>query len=171
MNNSYIDKLKNNIDFRKSIVDALSGYDKLDISTDLEKFINNFIDNEIEKFREFENCFLYDQEDEVILLILPTIRRIYQKIYVSQPPILYNKTEKLELYKNLFYIEDFSNFLIKMIKQNRTSLSNFKNLDKTVELINLIVEDYVSYLLDKSLKIEDVKKELREHKIKKIFNK
>ena len=168
---SYIDRLKNDIDFKDSVVDTLSGYDKLTTSRELKLFINNFIDNEIEKFREFENYFLYEQEDEVILLVLPTIRRIYQRIYISPPPILQSKIEKLLLYQNMFLIEDFSEFFIKMVRENKDSLSNFKNIDKTIELLNLITEDFISYLLEISLNTEDVKKELRELKIKKIFNK
>lgn len=172
MNNkrSYIDKLKNDIDFRVSLVDSLSGYDKLSTSSELKLFINNFIDNEMEKFKEFDNFFLYKDEDEVILLILPTIRRIYHRIYICPPPILNNKKDKLELYQNMFIVSEFSDFLIKMIKENKKTLSNFKNIDKTIELLNLILEDYVSYLLNISLTTDDVKPKLRELKIKKIIN-
>lgn len=169
-NKSYINKLKNDIDFRTSLVDSLSGYDKLSISSELKLFINNFIDNEMDKFKEFENFFLYKDEDEVILLILPTVRRIFQKIYVCPPPILNNKYEKLDLYQNMFVASEFSDFLIKMIKENRKTLSKFKNIDKTIELLNLIIEDYVSYLLDISLTTDDVKQKLRELKLKKIIN-
>lgn len=165
---SYIDRINNDASFREALIDNLCGYDKLDISHDLREFIENFITSELDKFREFENFYLYKGEDELILLLLPTIRKLYIKVYLSPPSIILNKLDKLELYKASFFIDHFSDYLVKMVKNNKKTLSKFESLDKTIELLNLIVENYISYLLDKCLKENDVKGELRELKIKKI---
>ena len=59
---------------------------------------------------------LYEGEDNISDLILPSIRRVFNKIYVQPPPLFLDNPLRLELYQLSFDIDEFIDYFIKMIK-------------------------------------------------------
>jgi hypothetical protein len=166
---SYIKLLESNTSYRSDILDSLSGYDKLVYSSDLRDFLDNFIDQHFHKFKEFENEYFYEDEDEIITIIIPIFRRLYGKMFITPPSILLDKKEKLELFKLSFNIEYFCEYLINMLNYNRKALEKFEYLDKTNEIITLIVDNYIAYLIEYVNNSENIKLDIRHLKLKNIL--
>jgi hypothetical protein len=155
-NSSYTDLLTN------SLCAGLSG--------DLERFkdiIRYVVNNKYQLFDidDFKGS-LYEDEDNILELILPSIRRVYGKVYVTPPTIL--KDQRLLLFQELFDIDEFIDYLINMFKITKNCLKEFKYLDRTVETLSLIVDNYVSELIEKSKDCDDYTQAIRDLRLKKV---
>lgn len=112
-------------------------------------------------------------------LVLPCFRRIWAKIYIDIPDIFKSKystdglnhinMKRLDLYQNLFNIDDFFNYLIEMFEKTKNCLSEFNNLDKTTEHLSLICENYSALLLKKTIRTNNIERDIRDAKLKKII--
>ena len=122
---------------------------------------------------------LYEDEDDILLLILPAMRRIWGKVYVETPKIFempkvvtqvrgYVPDKRLELYQLSFNIDDFIEYLIDMFNKTKNLLIHFKFLDKTQETLTLIVDNYVAKLVNGVTTCDDIAKEIRDLKIQKV---
>ena len=132
--------------YRQVILDSLCK--DIENVSDFRDCLEYFIDNKIKLFEDF-NQIVFDGEFNLIDYILPSIRRVWYKIYKVPPDIL--KGNKLELYRLLFNIDDFTKYLLDILPKVIKSLENFTNLDRSVETLNLIVEDYSASLFYKVL--------------------
>lgn len=120
---------------------------------------------------EFNNS-LYDGEDDILDLIMPSFRRAWGKIYVQTPTLFKSNIpddKRLELFQNLFNIDDFVDYLIFMFKKTKGCLSDFNHIDRTPEHLTLIVDNYIASLVKKVLDSGDIKKDIREAKLKNIL--
>jgi hypothetical protein len=154
----------------KSYADSLINSLCIGLSGDLSRFKNMVryvIDNKYQLFDidDFKGS-LYEGEDEILELIIPSIRRVYGKVFVSPPTIL--KDQRLILFQELFDIDEFIDYLINMFKLTKKCLNEFKFLDRTAETLSLIVDNYVSKLLEESKKFDNYKKTIRDLRLKKI---
>lgn len=117
---------------------------------------------------------LYEGEDEISDLILPSIRRVFSKIYVQPPPLFLDNPLRLELYQLLFDIDEFIDYLISMLKVCKSSLIVFEYLDRTSQTLELIVDNYVAknvkFVLDTSELDKEVKRLQRDKKINDLMN-
>ncbi len=163
---SLLDIFKNK-SYRDELTDALCN--GIINSSDFRDIIDYVLDHKLYLFDTDELVgTMYDGEDEILDMILPSIRRVYVKVYQEPPTIL--KGEKLRLYFLLFNIDEFLNYLLIIIQESKRSLKPFTNLDRTIETITLIVDNHIAYLFDKAYNFEgDIQQELRDLKLKKIM--
>lgn len=129
-------------------------------------------DNKIHLFdiSEFKDS-LYEGEDDILDLILPSFRRAWGKVYVQTPTLFKSNLpddQRLDLYQNLFDIDEFLVYLIEMFKKTKGCLSDFEFIDRTPEHLTLIVDNYIASLVKKVIESYDIKKDLRDAKIKRI---
>lgn len=158
-------ELRNNEHYKSALVNSLCG--GLD---DVEKFkqiINYVIDYKSELFNicELEGT-LYDGEDDVLDLVLPSIRRVYGKVFMEPPTLL--KERRLELFQEYFDIDEFIEYMILMMIKTKNCLYEFKNLDRTVDTLTLIVDNYVSGLVEKSRDCDDHIQVIRDLRLNKL---
>jgi hypothetical protein len=163
---SLLDIFKNK-SYRDELTDALCN--GIINSSDFRDIIDYVLDHKLYLFDTDELVgTMYDGEDEILDMILPSIRRVYVKVYQEPPTIL--KGEKLRLYFLLFNIDEFLNYLLIIIQESKKSLKPFTHLDRTIETITLIVDNHIAYLFDKAYNFEgDIQQELRDLKLKKIM--
>ena len=117
---------------------------------------------------------LYEGEDNISDLILPSIRRVFNKIYVQPPPLFLDNPLRLELYQLSFDIDEFIDYFIKMIKISKSCLDIFEYLDRTSQTLELIVDNYIAKIVKSVLDTSNINKEIekfqRDKKIKKLIN-
>jgi len=165
-----LSKLKNK-DYREILIDTLcKGITNVSEFRDSIEYI---IDQKLEMFDDdFFNQYLYEEDKETIItLILPSFRRIWGKIY-SDTPSLFKKRPgdlRLELYQQLFNIDEFLVYLKEMFVKVKHSLKDFDNLDRTIETMTLIVDNYIAGLIQKVLDSDDINRDIRQAKLSKII--
>jgi len=121
---------------------------------------------------------LYPDEDDISDLILPSIRRVFGKVYTQPPPIFmgHNDPDKvrIKLFQLYFDIDEFIDYFIDMLKKSKSSLSVFEYVDRTSQTLELIVDNYIAKLVKLVLSTIDLKKETerleRDKKIKGLLN-
>ncbi len=122
---------------------------------------------------------LYDDEDEILDLILPTIRRLFGKVFINPPAMFevdkfvastkgYKDDGRLELFRLHYDIDDFLDELIEQISISKDCLINFKNLDRSAMTFEIIVDNYIAGLIRKVTSSDDIKRDIRDLKIKKM---
>lgn len=174
---NFIERLKSDKQFRETIVDSLCNGIKE--SSHFRDTIYYVIDNRLEQIQN-QTDKLYGDEDDIILLILPSIRRVWAKVYVETPRIFempkivtetkgYKPDKRLELFQLYFDIDDFVNYLIDMFHKTKNLLNDFDFLDKTQETLTLIVDNYIASLIQKVINCDNMEQEMRNLKIKKVI--
>jgi hypothetical protein len=132
----------------------------------------NYVMDNIQMFNieEFKSQ-LYEDEDDYLDLILPTFRRVWGRVYTQPPPLF--KSEllplRLELYKLNFDIDEFLNYLKKSFIESKGCLNYFEHIDRTHKHLELIVDNYISLLVSKTLICDDYKESFRELKLKRLL--
>ena len=163
MSSNIIKDLKSKPEYRKFIIESLCQGER-----DLESLLDYVIDNKLHIFDidDFKGSFYYE-DDETIDLVLPTIRRVWGRVFIDPPEIL--KEKKLEFFQLLFDIDDFIDYLLDIIPKVKTSLIEFDKLDRTAETLVLIVDNYISRLLEETRNSDDILADIRDLKIKKTL--
>jgi hypothetical protein len=130
--------------YRKSLINSLCV--GLSDTEHFTKIINYVIDYKFNLFiiDDFKGSF-YTDEDDTLDLILPSIRRLYGKMFVTPPNIL--TEQNLKYFQLSFDIDDFLSYFIEMVSKSKNSLSMFENLDRTNETLTLIVDNYIAGLI------------------------
>lgn len=135
-------------------------------NSDIRDIIEYITSVRINIFKDFDYK-LYQDDDKISELIIPSAIRTYAKFFINHSPLL--KGKNLDMYKNLFDVDEYLNNLIEKITIMKNSLDNLIHLNRTSELISLIVDNYVSEKFDLAYNCKDVEKELREIKLKKLL--
>lgn len=172
---TFLEKIKDPI-VKKTVLDSLSDH------SDLRNILEWVIDFKLSDFKD--DIF---QDVSIQELILPAIRRVWGMIYLQPPSIFKPKyidgglvsnnlnksnsirASKLELYQLSFNIEDFLNYLKDMIDKNKNCLDGFEYLDKPLELIELICDNYIAKLVDSVNNSENLTEDIRNEKLRKIL--
>lgn len=144
--------------------------------TNVSEFLDNvnyLIDEKINKDITYLDYNMYDGEDNVLLMVLPTFRRVWSKVYINLPTYFYNtsngkKDKTRELYQASFSADEFYEYFINTLKKTNGCLYSFENIDRTQSHVTLIVDDYISYLIDKIINCENPKQILRDSKLRKL---
>lgn len=172
---NFIDKIKNDKQFRETISDSLcSGIKE---SSDFRQILDYIIDNKLDLVQNIEN--LYEDEDDILYLLLPSVRRAWAKVFIETPKIFempkfvtqvpgYIPDKRLELYQLNFDIDEFINYLIDMFVKTKNLLNHFEYLDKTQETLTLIVDNYIAMLIKRVTSCNDIPNEIRDLKIKRL---
>lgn len=143
---------------------------------ELLEIINYVIDNnDVFRIKELEGSF-YEGEDQTLDLILPAVVRTFNKIFIDPPELFkdttYDDGIRLEMFQLSFDVDDFSKYLVDMLIKTKNVLIDFENIDRTVETISLIVDNYVAGLIKNVLDSYDIKGEIiklrRDKKLKKL---
>ena len=123
-------EINQNPSYREIILDTLcQGIKNTSEFRDLLEYV---IDKKLYLFKGFEfQGNLYDGDDDLLDFILPTIRRVWGKVYVTPPSML--KKERLQLFELLFDIDEFLDYLVLIIPKSSNKLEIFDNLDRTQE--------------------------------------
>lgn len=154
--------------YKKEIIKYLSFSIKLEYIDSFKYIMEYVIDEKYSLFDIDElKGVLYEDEDEILDLILPAIRRVFSKIYISPPTLL--KHQRLKLFQAYFNIDEFIDYLIEMLLKCKNVLENFIYLDKTIETLTLIVDNYIAELVKRVKDVNDISVEIRDLRIKKII--
>lgn len=158
---------------RQSIIDALC-VGIVNTSEFIDE-VDYIINDLIPKYKVKLDGFLYDDEDKLINLILPSFRRVWSKVYIDTPSIFEmgfkHDEHSLRLYQLLFTTDDFVDFLVNKLVSTKNCLSEFENIDKSLTHLTIIVDDYLGYLLKRVDDCKDIKTEIRKIKIDNINDK
>ena len=163
--------INKNTSYREIILDTLcQGIKNTSEFRDLLEYV---IDKKLYLFEGFEfRGTLYDGDDDLLDLILPTIRRVWGKVFINPPSLL--RENRLQLFELLFDIDDFLDYLVLIIPKSSNKLEIFNNLDRTAETLQLIVDNYIAALFHKAYNSEtidaDIKTVTRDKNLKKLID-
>ena len=172
-----MERLKSDSEFRKDMVSYLCRgiADQSPFKEMIEYVILNRIDGLHSQIQS-----LYDDEEECVELILPTLRRVWAGVFIDTPKIFempeavtktpgYIPDRRLELYQISFDIDLFIDYLEKMFLKTKVLLDDFIHIDKTKETLTLIVDNYISGLVQNVTHCQDINAEIRNLKLKKVI--
>jgi hypothetical protein len=165
-----ISKLKNK-EYREILIDSLCK--GISNTSDFRDAIEYIIDNKLEMFDDdFFNQYLYEEDnDTIISLLLPSFRRVWARIYIDTPSLFKKRPgdKRLELYQELFNIDEFLSYLKEMFLEVKYCLKDFGNLDRTVETLTLIVDNYIAGLIQRVLDSDNISRDIRQAKLNKLI--
>ncbi len=133
---------------------------------EFSKLLEYVIDNKYELFDipEFKKG-IFEEDDKVMDLVLPSIRRLYGKMFINPPSLFMdsnnNPTIRYTLFTLYFNIDDFIDYFISSFKKNKKCLKNFEYLDRTSETLTLIVDNYISMLVKKVNESENYSEDIK----------
>ena len=91
-------------------------------------------------------------------------------IFITPPTLFTIKLndKRFELFKLLWDVDEFINYLLDILPKVKFSLEEFKNIDRTAQTLELISQNYINELVEKCRnKTEnDLKIQIRDLKIK-----
>lgn len=174
--------------YRKIIIEALcKGISREHLHT-FKSLLEYVINKKYHLFDrdEFKGA-LYLEEDETLDLVLPSVRRVFAKIFIEPPTIFKDsgygralpENKRYKLFTMYFNIDDFIDYLIDMFIKSKDCLAHFEHIDRTSETLTLIVDNYIAGLVTKVINIDDheeaidrlIKQHQREETINQLLDK
>lgn len=125
----------------------------------LSEILKLTCDNYSELFSDFDS--------ELLTYVLPSVRRVYSLMFIDTPHIFNGDSDRLELFKLSFDLDEFLRYLHDIVIDRSGVLDFFENLDFRSEFLMLVVQNYVSGKI-KLTRTNNVKELLREFKLKKL---
>ena len=184
---SFLDLYKDE-HYKNAITDALCQGIGSEYVHSLKALVEYVVDEKYHLFdrEEFKGA-LYLDEDETLDLILPAIKRVFGKVFID-PPTLFkdsnygralSENKRYKLFTMYFNVDEFIDYLIDMFIKSKNCLEHFEHIDRTVETLTLIVDNYVAGLVHKVINTDDheqaieglLKQIKREESINQIFEK
>jgi len=177
---SFLDLYKD-YHYRKAIIDALCNGIGSQYLYSFKSLLEYVIDKKYHLFdrEEFKGA-LYLDEDETLDLVLPSIRRVFGKVFIDRPT-LFNESgydnSRYKLFTMYFNADEFIDYLIEMFIKSKDCLQHFEHIDRTSETLTLIVDNYIAGLVQKVINIDNheqaieglLKQQKREETINQIF--
>lgn len=160
--------IRDDLDYRKIVLESIcTGVRN---SSELKNYINYVLDNKLSLFESdvFSGSF-YEDDDDFLDLLIPTIKRLYAKFFITPPQIL--TPDQLELFTLHFDLDVFLNYIVEMIPKVKKSLEHFSELDRTSETMTLIVDNYVAGVIRKCIESNSISRDIRDIKIKRTIEK
>ena len=77
----------------------------------------------------------------------------------------------MEYFQLLFDIDEFIDYLIAVIPKMEKSLNPLNSLDRTSKTLELIIDNYVAHLVERTRNREDIVADIRDLKINKTLKK
>lgn len=182
---SFLDLYKDE-HYKNTITDALCQGIGSEYVHSFKALVNYVVDEKYHLFdREEFKGTLYLDEDETLDLILPATKRAFGKVFIDPPTIFKDSNYGRALPENLRYklfmmyfnADEFIDYLIDMFIKSKDCLQHFEHIDRTVETLTLIVDNYVAGLVQKVRDVENhqeaidglIKQINREETINQIF--
>jgi hypothetical protein len=169
---SFIELLQQDL-YKQSLVDSMLTGVTGELKLNLESDLNYVLDNRIEIF-DLLSGKVGDDEDELEVLIIPAIRKTWSMIFVNKPT-LFDFSEygerKLELFQLYWDIDDFIDYLINFLPKVKNCLIDFESLDKGIETLNLVCQNYINKIISncRNKTDDEIKLEIRDLKLKKTL--
>ena len=154
-----------NASYKEALIDSMC--DKKTSNSEFRDIIEYVLNHKLEMFKEFDRP-LYPNDDNITVLILPSIRRVWGNTFITPPQLL--KDDKLEIFKLLFDIDEFLKYVLDML-ETKFSMEVFEYLDRSCELLKLIVDNYIAMNFNIAYNIVDIDSKLKELKRNKKINK
>jgi hypothetical protein len=186
MSKSFIDSIADP-QYKEVILDSLcNGVPETSKFRDMLEYV---VSEKLQLFTDVKfNTPIYEDEEEPIMSVLPCIRMVYGKVFIDYPDIftpprhlekiknsefLFKRvSDKLELFQLYFDIDEFINYLLDIFPKLSNSLEQLIYLDRTSELLSLIVDNYLAMLIKKvndiGNNVELLLSEIRDAKLNKI---
>lgn len=163
--------INQNASYREIILDTLC--QGIKNTSEFRDVLEYVLDKKIYLFEGFEfQGTLYVGDDDILDLIMPSIRRVWGKVFITPPSMLREK--RLQLFELLFDIDEFLNYLVLILPKSTNKLEIFDNLDRTQETLQLIVDNYIAGLFHIAYNSEtidhDIKAAKRNKNLKDIIN-
>lgn len=123
---------------------------------------------------------LYQDEDEILDLILPAVRRVFGKVFVTPPRIFitdetilsqvknYKSDGRLELFRLHYDIDEFIDYLLDIFPKTKNCLTEFENIDRSSTILEIIVDNYIGKLVKLVTESEDISQDTRDMKLKRM---
>jgi hypothetical protein len=166
--------------YKLALIDSLTGGITDEWLEYFEMTLNYVITEKYQIFDkpEFEGS-LYEGDDETFDLILPAVRRVFGKVFVDPPKIFvvdpmiakvkgYKEDGRLELFRLHYDIDDFLNYLVTHLVPSKEILKSFEYIDRSITTLEILVDNYIAMLVKKVLDSTDIKKDIRDLKIKSL---
>lgn len=166
--------------YKNAIIDSLTAGIPGNFLEYYEMTLTYVIDEKSKLFDnpEFDGS-LYEGEDETLDLILPSIRRLFAKVFIDTPKIFQPSPEimsvkgfvpdgRLELFQLYYNIDEFIDYLIEYLSLSKNCLERFHYIDRTSTTLEIIVDNYIGKLIKQVLESQDIKKDIRDLKIKNL---
>lgn len=167
-------------DYKEAIIDALTGGISEEWQEYYEMVMNYVIDKKYHLF--LTDSFkgqLYEGDDDILDLILPSVRRVFGKVFVDPPKVFmanptvssvkgYKDDGRLELFRLHYDIDEFLDYFIEMINKSKNCLIMFTHIDRTSQTLEIIVDNYIASLINKVLNSDDIKSDIRDLKLKRV---
>ena len=158
--------MKDNASYKETVLDSLC-QSVVDSST-LRDVLDYVIERKAYLFEgdDFKGS-RYEDDDPTLDLILPAVRRAWANFFVT-PPNLFSE-KRLEFFQLLFDVDEFLDYLAQMLPKVKSSLVHFDKLDRAVETMTLIVDNYVAGHVQNTNSEKDLISGIRDLKIKKTL--
>jgi hypothetical protein len=128
---------------------------------------------------EFQGSF-YEGEDETLDFILPAVRRVFGKVFITPPKIFvvdpkiasvkgYKEDGRLELFRMHYDVDEFLDYIVTHLLSSKDLLSQFEYIDRGSMTLEIIVDNYIAGLVKKVLDSDDIKRDIRDLKLKKMI--
>ena len=150
--------------------------------------LNYAIENRLEYFEKYEGKPLYEGDDDICDIVLPTFIRAWGMVFEKWPSIFspmeiedikanspwLNENahkkfdERFELYQTLFDIDGFFDYFEDSLETTKGCLSGFEHIDKSLEHVTLIVDNYIAMLVTKTKASDNYQRDIRDAKLNKI---
>ena len=167
--------------YKLALIDSLTAGITDEFMEYFEMTMNYVINEKYHLFDKPEfHGSLYEGEDETLDFILPSIRRIFGKVFIDPPKIFvvdpqiasvkgYKEDGRLELFRMNYDIDDFIDYLITHLISSKDILKQFEYIDKGITTLEIIVDNYIAGLVKKVLDSDDIKRDIRDLKLKKMI--
>jgi hypothetical protein len=161
MKKSFLELIGDN-DYKKEVINALTYRLSNEHLNKAKSLLEYVIDKKLQLFVESFSGSLYYEDDDTMELILPSVIRVYGKIFIEPPPLFNNsyETTRYQLFKLMFDIDSFIDYLIDMLNKCKESLIHFEFIDRTAETLSLIVDNYVAMLINNILNCDNIDTEI-----------
>jgi hypothetical protein len=168
---SFLELLKNE-NYKKELINSLTiSLIDDDLKRDLEYNLNYILDKRMDVF-DILCGELNNSDESVEVLVLPSVRRAWSMVFINTPTIFGINDKRLELFQLSWDIDNFLNYLKDIFTKVKNCLDQFENLDTSVEILNLICQNYINKLISdcrKNKTKEEIKIEIRDLKLKKML--
>lgn len=168
---SFLELLKNE-NYKKELINSLTiSLIDDDLKRDLEYNLNYILDKRMDVFDVL--CGELNNSDESVeVLVLPSVRRAWSMVFINTPTIFGINDKRLELFQLSWDIDNFLNYLKDIFTKVKNCLDQFEHLDTSVEILNLICQNYINKLISdcrKNKTKEEIKIEIRDLKLKQML--
>jgi hypothetical protein len=174
-------EIHKNESYKVALIDSLTGGITDQWMDYFEMTMNYVICEKHSLFRvdEFSGT-LYEDEDEILDLILPAVRRVFGKVFVTPPKIFvtdetiiaqvknWKSDGRLELFRLHYDIDEFIDYLVDIFPKTKRCLSDFENIDRSSTILEIIVDNYIGKLVKLVTESEDIAQDTRDMKLKRM---